>query len=271
MAWEYDAYSDFIRVTTTSSMTDNDCLFVSLWCYPTNLTQSPYIWTQGFGTYLVTDNGDGMDFIISGATTSGQYAIDYILSTNQWYFIAVYFNPEDTGPVDLIRVWVGTPDAAPVMYTPTQTQARVGAINNADTSFNIGNTDDATLGFQGLIDEVTRLWIGTVNRCCFSTQDASGTLASGEIDNIEKRIVLPAYYGQLNYQFLGGNTPYNTATNFDYINLRSTIPTDRNWCSTLIVSPRTVTISGPTWNAARPPFVHNDHFPLRNPSFNRRI
>lgn len=129
------------------------------WFYPTTLTATRRYFSAGtiFGARIAGTTSE-IEMLTDNATTDGVWVTSGAgITTNSWWFVAVAWVVNDTGPLGSWRVWVGTPSIPPQEVSVSQTTGPVGSLTGS-TNCTFGNTGSNNVSFQG---ELADLSLGT--------------------------------------------------------------------------------------------------------------
>ncbi len=136
---EFDGSSDEITITENGTLDFTKGFAIKAWIYP-HTTSDAHTWVGKRTNYRIAQNGQKLlftNFGIKDYTTAG----NYITAANQWYDIVVVFDDSDDVLFYVNGEWketiTGTADCVP-----------------CDTPLTIGQTNNGSNYFDGLIDEV---------------------------------------------------------------------------------------------------------------------
>ena len=170
---------------------------VTGWYYPTTLTATRRYWGAGtiFGARVAATTSE-IELLTDNATTDGLWTTSGAgIATGNWYFLAVIWANNNTGPATSWRVYLGTPDTAPALVSLTTTTSPVGNFTGSATYVQ-GNTSASNVSFQGEITDTCLIATSTFNATTSPLGiAASTTITAAEEANILNRYILPLWAG----------------------------------------------------------------------------
>jgi hypothetical protein len=135
-------------------------------------------------------------WIFDAATTDGEYVTSGLgMVIDQWQFLAFFAAMESSGNLVTPRIWRGTVDEPPVMFTPSVSVSPAGNWVGQNTVY-VGNHGTATTAFQGDIGSVSFLTVRSSGATQPFSVITNGTLDADIERNIEKWWVNPIWQGR---------------------------------------------------------------------------
>lgn len=165
------------------------------WFRPTTLTATRRYFSAGsiFGAEVASTTSEIT--LRTDNTTDGQWTTSGAgITTNKWYFIAIMWSTNNTGPAAAWRVWIGTEDTPPVEVTVTQNTAPVGNFTGSGT-LTFGNTGANNVSYQGDLAEQSLLTITTLG--WLGLTSTAGTITQGEADRVLTNYVQHMWRGDV--------------------------------------------------------------------------
>lgn len=269
--------------TTANIFFPNSSNLVCMWFYPTSLTAGRYLWNF-VDTNLAGGNGVSIDttttrlrFQITNTTTHTLTGVDNI-TTDRWWFLAVFVLRDQANARDILRAWLGNETQPPLEMTIT-TSATAAPVTA--TALSVGNGGNGSLAFIGDIGSTTFLSQRFSGYSAGATAggifplDSISAISQSEADYIYERWVQYFWLGQPRFNYLMSLSK-STTNNADHI--RSYYApmngpvyyryfSDSN--TSTIPTPFT-TITGATLSTNREPSVINYNW-LNNDKFRRRM
>lgn len=180
---------------------------VTGWWRPTTLTATRGLWSIGNVAGAEIDTTTTNVRLGTDNTTDGQWTFPAGLVVNEWRFLAMAVNCNNTGPVASWRAWTGSPTEGPVEQTVTTVVAPASDFLGSAT-FYVGNKGTGSLAFQGDIADVCVFGETALGDSSWSTV-ASRTvpMTQAEADYMHAKVVVPLWEGRY-YEALyikGGN------------------------------------------------------------------
>lgn len=170
---------------------------VMAWYHPTTLTAGRvYFGNSNTVGLRVGATTSELSFVIDHVTTDGVWDTSGAgITTDKWWFIAVYFTSFNTGPAADVVFWVGDVETAPQEISRTRTTAPAG--NNTNNSvIAIGNQGSTgNVGFQGDITNYLHVTDGTLDTYSLFSQDVNGTIDANAKGQALRRFILPYWSG----------------------------------------------------------------------------
>jgi hypothetical protein len=170
------------------------------WVYPTTLTAGRGLYglaNTGTNRVAVSATSGELDITIDRATTDGTYTTSGAnLVVNEWRFIAVYINANNT-PAAAVVVWMGSETARPAKVTVSGANGS-GNISATATDLVTGNTlSGGSSAWQGEIENIS--WIrgrSTTGAGDIFVRSSATAIAAADEEFILSRFVQPLWEGK---------------------------------------------------------------------------
>lgn len=166
------------------------------WWKATTLTAGRFLWSvgnTGWGV-AVGSTTDELELYSDNATTDGVwFTTGWDQVTDEWRFGAFWINCS-TGSTNW-RVWRGTANEHPTQVTVTNSVAPSGSYSGSN-AFTLGNRGTGTVGYQGVVGDVTV----QVSSAAGITEQfgvaTTGTTTTAEEEHLLHRLIYPIWRGE---------------------------------------------------------------------------